>query len=264
VIQINAYLAKSTAGVVQGELEEKLSKVGFPAGYGYQFVGNAEAQEETGKEIAKAFLLAVILTYMLLAAVMNSFVHPFTISISIFTSYAGVFIGLFFLDSSINIASMLGFVMMVGLAVNNAILILEEVQFLLQKDPQLNIKQALWQGTQNKFRAVLMTSIAVVFGVLPQVWSPDLPKASMGIVVAGGMVSSIFFTLFLTPLIYWYFERIRRWTKGDDGGGIFLTDNGSQTSQSNENSIPADPLIEPTSPSAGSVDMLNVAKIQPS
>lgn len=147
---------------------------------------------------------------MILAAIMNSFIHPFTISTSILTSYSGVFLALFFVDSSINIASMLGIVMMVGLAVNNAILVLEETERLLREDKLLEIKDALWLATHAKFRAVLMTSIAIVFGVLPQMWSPDLAKASMGTVIVGGVTASIFFTFLMTPLTYYYFEKLRR------------------------------------------------------
>lgn len=213
VIQLNGYLAKSTAGVVQAELTEKFNDLDFSEGSGFRFVGNAESQEESGREIAKAFLLAVILTYMILAAIMNSFVHPFTIATSIITSYSGAFLLLFFLDSSINIASMLGIIMLVGLAVNNAILIIEETLLKIKQEPETPIVDAIWHGIQSKFRAVLMTSIAIVFGALPQTWSPDLAKAAMGAVIVGGVMASIFFTFFLTPQIFYFLERLRRFTK---------------------------------------------------
>ena len=150
---------------------------------------------------------------MILAAIMNSFVHPFTIATSIITSYAGAFLLLFFLNSSINIASMLGIIMLVGLAVNNAILIIEETLLKLKTEPDTPIVDAIWHGIQSKFRAVLMTSVAIVFGALPQTWSPDLAKAAMGAVIVGGVLASIFFTFFLTPQIFYFLERIRRFTK---------------------------------------------------
>lgn len=213
VIQLNGYISKSTAGVVQSELTTKLNELDFKNSTGYKFVGNAESQEESGKEIAKAFLLAVILTYMILAAIMNSFIHPFTIATSIITSYAGAFLLLFFLDSSINIASMLGIIMLVGLAVNNAILIIEETLLRIKNQPDIPIVEAIWHGIESKFRAVLMTSVAIVFGALPQIWSPDLAKAAMGAVIVGGVLASIFFTFFLTPQVFFFLERLRRFTK---------------------------------------------------
>ena len=214
VIQLNANLAKSTAGVVQAELAESFKQINFPAGFEYNFVGKSESQAESSREIGKAFGLAIILTYMILAAILNSFLHPFTISSAILTSFGGVFVMLFFTESSINIASMLGFVMLVGLAVNNAILILEETEVALRDQPNAGaqeIKEAIWHGMQSKFRAVLMTSLAIVFGSLPQMWSPDLAKASMGAVIVGGVLASILFTFILVPQTYWYLERCRRW-----------------------------------------------------
>ena len=214
VIQLDAYIGRSTAGVIQAELTQAFNQIEMPAGHGFAFVGDAESQKESGQEIGKAFGLAVILTYMILAAIMNSFVHPFTISTSIFSSFAGVFTMLFFMNSSINIASMLAFVMLVGLAVNNAILILEEVELELKKDEKIPIIDAIWKGIQNKFRAVIMTSVAIISGTAPQMLSSDGGKASMGAVIVGGMIASIIFTFILTPQVYWYIERLRRWTRG--------------------------------------------------
>ncbi|MCB0415902.1 MAG: efflux RND transporter permease subunit, partial [Bdellovibrionales bacterium] len=211
IIQLNGYLAKSTAGVVQADLTKQFASLELPKGVEFKFVGNAESQSEAGFEILKAFGLAVILTYMILAAIMNSFIHPFTIATSILTSFSGVFILLFFLDSSINIASMLGIVMLVGLAVNNAILILEVTINKLEDDPNMSLETAIWTGVESKFKAVLMTSIAIVFGLLPQLWSPDGAKASMGAVIVGGVLASIFFTFFLTPQTFYYLEKLRLW-----------------------------------------------------
>ncbi|MDR2933657.1 MAG: efflux RND transporter permease subunit, partial [Rickettsiales bacterium] len=126
IIEIGAQIGKGTAGQVQAELSKSLAdKIKFENGYGYYYAGTAEMQAETGGEIAKAFLLAIIFTYMVLAAIMNSFIHPFTIALSILTSFSGVFVLMFFTGTSINIGSMLAFIMLVGLTVNAAILLLE-------------------------------------------------------------------------------------------------------------------------------------------
>ena len=106
---------------------------------------------------------------------------------------------------------MLGFVMLVGLAVNNAILILDETLAILDREPDISLVDAIWKGIESKFRAVLMTSIAIVFGLLPQLWSPDLAKASMGAVIVGGVIASIVFTFFLTPQTFYYLEGMKRW-----------------------------------------------------
>ncbi|MCO5112591.1 MAG: efflux RND transporter permease subunit [Bdellovibrionaceae bacterium] len=207
VIQLNAYISKSNASDIMADLTAKFNALNIDDGYSYAFVGSAEYQAESGRELGKAFLLAVIFTYMVMAAIMNSFAHPFTISTSIVTSFAGVFLFLFFMSSTMNIASMLGMVMLVGLAVNNAILMLEEVELIKVRKPDQHLRDTIWEGIDNRFRAILMSSLTIVFGALPQLWSIDLAKVSMGAVIVGGILASILFTFILTPQAYYIIEK---------------------------------------------------------
>jgi len=207
-IQLEGYLAKSTLGHVKTEMEKAFKKIDFKEGYGYVNVGNAESQDESSMEILKAFSLAVILTYMLLAAVMNSLFYPIPIILSIAASFSGVFYSLFFMGETINVASMLGFVMLVGLVVNNSILLLD---FAIQKMKEgMSIKDALWEGSSQRFKPIIMTSIAIILGVLPQLFSIMPVKSSMGAVMVGGMLASILFTFLLTPVIFWYTVRFQQ------------------------------------------------------
>jgi HAE1 family hydrophobic/amphiphilic exporter-1 len=200
-------LSKSTAGQVQQQLTQEFNALDFPEGYGFKFVGQAEFQEESGREIFKAFILAVILTYMLLVAVMNSYIHPFTIVTTVATSCVGVVFLMFFMDFTINIGSLMSIVMLVGLVVNNAILMIDYAQQMQAQGHGL--KEAIWLGASVKFRAIVMTSLAVVFGALPQMFDIDKVIASMGGVIIGGMFGSIFFTFFQIPITFWYMERMR-------------------------------------------------------
>ena len=95
VTEIDINIGKSTIGPVQAQIQKELDAINWELGYSASFAGMSEIQEESTAEIAQAFLLATILTFMLLAAIMNSFVHPFTIATSIITSFAGVFVALF-------------------------------------------------------------------------------------------------------------------------------------------------------------------------
>ncbi len=206
VIQIDGYLSKSTSGQVQIILDEEFKAINLPEGYGYEYVGMAEMQEESAREISKAFLLAVIFTYMLLVAIMNSFRYPFVILTSVLTAFVGVFFILFFLEFSINIGSMMAMVMVVGLVVNNAILMLDYTLGRISEGKE--VREALWLGASVKFRAILMTSLAVVFGALPQIFDQFEGKASIGAVIIGGMLASIFFTFFLIPVLFRYASKI--------------------------------------------------------
>ncbi len=206
IIQLSGYISKSSANQIQAFLAEKFTEIKFEEGYDYAFTGRAENMAETGKEIMTAFLMAVILTYMLLVAILNSFVHPFTIVSAVFTSFIGVFYILFFLEFTINIGSMMAFVMLVGLAVNNAILLLDQTMVVRRQGE--NIIDSLWSAAKDRFRPIAMTSLAVIAGTLPQIFDTSGVKAAMGAVVVGGMIASMFFTFVLIPLIYWYLERM--------------------------------------------------------
>ncbi len=212
IIRLEGYIAKASTGHVMSYLDEIIAeKITFAEGYGYKYVGSSEYQEESQREIIKAFIIAVVLTYMLLCAIMNSFSYPFVIILSIITSFIGALLMLFFLKESINIASMLGFVMIVGLVVNNAILLLEHA--IVKMKEGVPVVEAIWLGASEKFRSILMTSIAIVLGILPQLWALVPLKTSMGTVVIGGMLASIFFTFVFTPVVFWYVVRMKSFFK---------------------------------------------------
>lgn len=208
VTEIDINIGKSTSGPVQQKIVKELERIKWDAGYSYEFGGMAEIQSETTGEIGQAFLLATILTFMLLAAILNSLIHPFTIATSIITSFAGVFILLFLSGASTNVGAMLAFVMLVGLVVNNNILVLEPTIARIRRGQ--NLKVALWTELNAKKNMVLMTSIAVMAGMLPQLWSADGMKRAMAAVMIGGMLASLIWTFVLTPALFFALERLRQ------------------------------------------------------
>ncbi len=209
ISEITIILGKSTIGVVQPKIDKIIADtVDFDSGYGYYFAGMSETQAESNVEIGNAFLLAIILTYMVLAAILNSFVHPFTIASSIITSFAGVFFMLFITGASINVAALLAVIMLVGLAVNNSILLLEPTIQMTSKGE--DVKKSLWKSFQDKYKMILMSSIAVISGMVPQLWSNDQTKVSMGAVIIGGMLGSLIFTFILTPVLFMYFDKLSK------------------------------------------------------
>jgi len=200
VVQLTAYLSKGAASDAQKALDAAFAGLEFPEGCRYKYVGMAEFQDETNRELGRAGLLAVILTFMLLVAILDSFLFPLVIVSSIATSFVGVFYMLFFLGLSMNIGSMMAQVMLVGLVVNNAILMLD--YSLKRMADGEAVVEALWSGASVKFRAILMTSLAVIFGALPQLRDAFAFKVSMGAVIIGGMLGSILFTLVLIPVLF--------------------------------------------------------------
>jgi len=208
VIRLEGFLSKSSLGYARNILDEEFKALQFEPGYGYTYVGFSEHQKESQQELGHAFILAVILTFMLLAALMNSTLFPLPIMMTVLTSYVGVFIGLMFANQSINIASMMGMVMLVGLVVNNAILMLDYTMIKMKEG--VAVKEALWLGASVKFRAIIMTSLAIVLGVMPQLAAIMSAKKAMGVVMVGGMLASVLFTFIFVPVVFWYVARFRR------------------------------------------------------
>ncbi|MCQ2581655.1 MAG: efflux RND transporter permease subunit [Alphaproteobacteria bacterium] len=207
ITEIDINIGKSTMGPVQKKIEAEINKLDWEIGYKTGFGGMSEIQDETTTEIAMAFLLATVLTFMLLAAILNSFTHPLTIATSIITSFAGVFILMFLSGATTNVGAMLSYVMLVGLVVNNNILVLEPTVNRVRSGQ--DAKTALWTELNDKKDMVLMTSIAIMAGMLPQLWAVNGMKVAMSAVLIGGMGASLVFTFVLTPALFFLMENMR-------------------------------------------------------
>lgn len=211
VTEIDINIGKSTLGPVQAKIENLIKQTQWKPGYSARFAGMSEVQSETTGQIGMAFILASVLTFMLLAAILNSLTHPLTIATSIITSFIGVFILLFLSGASMNVGAMLAFVMLVGLVVNNNILVLEPTVKRVRAGEKPY--DALWTELMSKRNMVLMTSIAVMAGMLPQLWSADGMKAGMAAVMIGGMFASLVLTFTLTPALFFAMENLRTMTR---------------------------------------------------
>ncbi|MBO7066000.1 MAG: efflux RND transporter permease subunit [Alphaproteobacteria bacterium] len=210
--EIDINIGKSTLGPVQKKIESVLRKMDWQTGYSYSFGGMSEIQDDTTGEIGQAFLLASILTFMLLAAILNSLIHPLTMATAIITSFAGVFVVLFLSGASMNIGAMLAFVMLVGLVVNNSILVLEPAINRIRRGEK--VADALWAELTERKNMVLMTSIAVVAGMAPQLFGGDGMKTAMAAVMIGGMLASMVWTFTLTPALFVVMEKCREKISG--------------------------------------------------
>lgn len=208
IVTVSGNLVKGTAGEVQAMIDSELSQVKFNDGGRYYFAGQDETKTESEAAMGEAFLLAAILTFMILAAILNSWIHPFTIASSILTSMSGVIVAMFVFDQSINIAALLAIVMLVGLVVNNSIILIDETNLFLNKGH--SIKDSLWMAIESRFKMIMMTSLAIIFATAPQLFAAMEFKASMGAVIIGGMSASIFYTFVFTPVVFWYVERLRQ------------------------------------------------------
>jgi HAE1 family hydrophobic/amphiphilic exporter-1 len=203
-----------SANIAQGTLSEKVSQIksktdamDLPAGYKVKFAGMYEFQQESFASLFEALILAVILTYVVLAMLIESFVHPITIMITLPLGLIGSALGLFFGGQTINIVSLMAIIMLVGIVVNNAILLLDYVGQLRKRGRGL--KEAVLVGCPTRLRAIIMTNLAIAIGMIPQVVGRAEGfemRTAMGFVTMGGVLVSAFFTLVLIPALYYFFE----------------------------------------------------------
>jgi HAE1 family hydrophobic/amphiphilic exporter-1 len=150
-----------------------------------------------------ALFLAVVLVYMILAAQFDSFVQPLTIMLSLPLSVVGAFGGLYLTGKTLNIFSMIGVIMLMGLVTKNAILLVDFANQLREKG--IPVKDALVQAGVMRLRPILMTTAAMVFGMLPvalAISEGGDTRAPMAICVIGGLITSTMLTLVVVPVAY--------------------------------------------------------------
>jgi multidrug efflux pump len=173
--------------------------------------GSSRDFAESSGNTSFAFVLALVLIYLVLAAQFESFVDPLTIMFTVPLAICGAFISLWITGQTINIFSQIGMIMLIGLVTKNGILI---VEFANQKR-ELGIPklQAVLEASRSRLRPILMTSLAMALGSLPLALSlgeASTSRIPLGVVIVGGVMFSLILTLFVIPAIYTYFSRARK------------------------------------------------------
>jgi multidrug efflux pump len=173
--------------------------------------GTSRDYAESSSNTSFAFLLALLLIYLILAAQFESFIDPLTIMFTVPLAICGAFISLWLFDQTINIFSQIGMIMLIGLVTKNGILI---VEFANQKrEDGLSKIDAVIEASRLRLRPILMTSLAMALGSLPLALSlgdASTSRQPLGIVIVGGILFSLVLTLFVIPAIYTYLSRKRQ------------------------------------------------------
>ena len=184
----------------------------LPEGYSIKFLGKAEAFAETLGFIAFAFILAILLTYMVLAAQFESFTQPFAIMMGLPLAFVGAFGLLLALGNTFNLFSMIALVLLVGLATKNGILLIDYTN--QERARGMKVHDALLEAGAMRLRPILMTAVSTVAGVIPVALGIGVGSESrqpLAVAIAGGMISSTFLTLAVVPVMYSYLDQLSHW-----------------------------------------------------
>jgi HAE1 family hydrophobic/amphiphilic exporter-1 len=193
--------------------DAKINEI-LPKGVSYKYSGFAEELGKTIKAFATAVALALILMYIILAVLYESLIQPFIIMVTLPLSIVGVMLALYVTHVQFSLYVMIGTMLLMGMVGKNAVLIVEVANELVQKGA--DVKEALYKAGESRLRPILMTTIAMVFAMIPLAVSNSLgseSKAPMAIAVIGGLLSSMVLTLIVVPALYRLIYPLDRWLR---------------------------------------------------
>ncbi len=203
----------------QQSVLEKIKEIGvqvLPKGYHISFTGSAETFKESFSSLIFALLLGILVSYMVLASQFNSFIHPVTVLLALPFSLSGAFVALFLTHQSLNLFSMIGLILLMGIVKKNSILL---VDFTNQcRSHGGDVRAALLEACPVRLRPILMTSIATIAGAIPAAlaFGPGAEtRIPMAVCLIGGVLISTLLTLFVVPCAYSVFAKFERREESD-------------------------------------------------
>lgn len=216
-IQVNADIAPGAGmGDIVADLELKFKndpELKHPAGVTHAFVGQAENFKELSESMALAMGLGILFIFLVLASLYESFITPLTIMLAIPLAISGSFVALAITGESLNIFSIIGLVMLIGVSAKNSILLVDFAQQQVKAGKTRS--EAMLMAGRTRLRPILMTTMALIAGTIPiaiGLNEASKQRTSMGIAIIGGLISSTLLTLVVIPAAYTYIDRFRVWS----------------------------------------------------
>jgi multidrug efflux pump len=203
--------ATPAAGVSLGEAIKEMDGIAtrvLPKGFRKDLAGQSRDFSESSSSLVFAFIFAIILIYLVLAAQFESLIDPFIILLTVPMAVTGALLSLWLTHQSINVFSEIGIIMLIGLITKNGILIVEFAN--QRKQEGMSVKDAIMDAAISRFRPILMTTLAMIFGTLPialSLGTSSGSRTSLGIVVVGGLIFAGVLTLYVIPSVYSFFSR---------------------------------------------------------
>jgi hydrophobic/amphiphilic exporter-1 (mainly G- bacteria), HAE1 family len=209
VTYVTANISGRDMGSVLSDIREGLKSIPTPIDFSILFGGDYEEQQKSFRELLMGFVLALILVYMVMASLYESLRYPFVVMFSVPLAAIGVILMLFLTNTTFNIQSYIGCIMLGGIVVNNAILLVDHTNLLRRRDG-LPALEAIMEAGRRRLRPILMTSTTTMLAMTPLavgIGEGGEAQAPMARAIIGGLLSSNLITLLVVPTIYALFER---------------------------------------------------------
>ena len=194
---------------ISEQIRESLADITFPANYRYEISGEELKRQESFSSLKFALLLSIILIYMVMASQFESLIHPFTILLSIPLAAVGAILIFFLLQQPLNVMAYIGIIMLVGIAVNDSIILVDAINQARREGVAL--RESIIQAGQRRIRPIIMTSLTTILALLPLTigfGESSALRAPMALAVIGGLVTSTLLTLVVIPCLYYVLDQL--------------------------------------------------------
>lgn len=209
IVSIQADITGRDLGSINQDIETLLSSMAFPAGYTYEIGGQTEDMMEAFGQLVLALILAIVLVYMVMAAQFESLFYPFVVMFAVPPTIVGVALGLLVTGISLSVAALIGCIMLVGIVLNNSIVLIDYVNTLRKRG--LERDEALKQAGPIRLRPILMTASVTVLAMLPLAFGVGEGSEGMkpmAVVISFGLTLSTLITLVFVPVVYAVFDDV--------------------------------------------------------
>ena len=212
-VLVTANIYNTSLDKIVEVIDSKMPEI-LPKGYNYRYTGDVENMEDTNKAFGGAVLLAVILIYLILAALYESIIQPFIIMISMPLSFTGVMVALYLSGNSFSLFVMIGIILLLGMVGKNAILVVDFANRAIKNGK--DIDEALLEAGEKRLRPILMTTFAMIGAMIPLAFGSGAgheSNAPMALAIIGGLISSTILTLLVVPAIYKFMYPLDAWLR---------------------------------------------------
>jgi HAE1 family hydrophobic/amphiphilic exporter-1 len=198
------------------DAESSLKAVALPVDYKMEFTGEELKRKESMSNLSFALVLSLVLVFMVLAAQFESIIQPFVIMLTIPLAGVGTVLTFIILGKSLNMMAYIGIIMLGGIAVNNAIILIDRINQL--REGGMEKKNAIVLAGSQRIRPILMTSLTTILALIPLtvgIGESASLRSPMALAVIGGLVSSTLLTLVVIPCVYWVFDTFSNYIRGN-------------------------------------------------